>query len=289
MKTLSRLAFGLLLLTAAHVACEQGLFTAPPGSTLTLVANPTFIPSNGGVSVITAFVVEPAGTPVANGTVIQFFTTLGTIDREGRTNDGVARVNLVSDSRSGIATVTALSGGQAVAPSPAPSVGSLGLPFPSPSPSGTPSPLPSATPPPGGGGTGTGSATVMVTIGSAAPTRIILTADPPQIRSDAPQRVSRLVANVLDANGNPIANVPVIFAVTATPPTETLASGGAPVFTDTNGQATDQLQTSYPRDADPKTVSVTATVSNGFFMQDPLPDSDDATSESSMTTSCWLE
>lgn len=259
MKTLVRLALGLLLLTAAHVACQRGLFTAPPGSTLTLVANPTFIASNGGVSVITAFVIEPAGTPVADGTIIQFFTTLGTIDREGRTNDGVAHVNLVSDSRSGVATVTALSGGQAVAPAPSPTE----APFPSPSPIGSPSPLPSGTPPPGGGGgSGTGSATVNVTIGSVAPTRIILTADPPQIRSDAPQRVSRLVANVLDANGNPIANVPVIFAVTATPPTETLASGGAPVFTDTNGQAIDQLQTSYPRDADPKTVSITATVSN---------------------------
>lgn len=263
MKTLVRLALGLLLLTAAHVACQRGLFTAPPGSTLTLVANPTFIPSNGGVSVITAFVVEPAGTPVADGTTVQFFTTLGTIDREGRTHDGVARVNLISDSRSGVATVTALSGGEAVVPVPSPTAGTLGEvePFPSPSPTVSPSPLPSATPPPGGGG-GTGSATVMVTIGSAAPTRIILTADPPQIRSDAPQRVSRIVANVVDANGNPIANVPVIFAVTATPPTETLESGGAPVFTDTNGQAVDQLQTSYPRDADPKTASITATVSN---------------------------
>jgi len=259
MKVFVRLAIGFLLLTAAHVACQRGLFTAPPGSTLTLVANPTFIPANGGVSVITAFVTEPAGTPVADGTIVQFFTTLGTIDREGRTNDGVARVNLVSDNRSGVATVTGISGGQAVAPVPSPTAGAFGL-FPSPSPSPSPSPIVSPSPPPPG--SGTGSATVMVTIGSVAPTHIILTADPPQIRSDAPQRVSRLVANVLDANGNPIANVPVIFAVTATPPTETLASGGAPVFTDTNGQAVDQLQTSYPRDADPKTASVTATVSN---------------------------
>lgn len=263
MKPLVRLALGLVLLTATHVACERGLFTAPPGSTLTLVANPTFIPSNGGVAVITAFVIEPAGTPVADGTIVQFFTTLGTIDREGRTNDGVARVNLVSDSRSGVATVTALSGGEAIAPVPSPTEQPFPEPVPTDVPLPSPSPLPSATPPPGGGGgTGNGSATVTVTIGSAAPTRIILTADPPQIRSDAPQRVSRLVANVLDANGNAISNVPVIFAVTATPPTETLASGGAPVFTDTNGQAVDQLQTRYPRDADPKTVSVTATVSN---------------------------
>jgi hypothetical protein len=257
-KTLVRSTIGLLLLAAIHTACEQALFTAPPGSSLTLVANPTFIPANGGVSVISAFVVEPAGTLVPDGTVVQFFTTLGTIDREGKTHDGVARVNLVSDARSGIATVTALSGGESVAPVPGPS----STPTPEPEPFPTPSPSPTVPPGGGGGGSGTGTASLTVTIGSAAPARVILTADPPQIRSDAPQRVSRLVANVLDGNGNPIANVPVIFAVTATPPTETLASGGAPVFTDTNGQAVDELQTRYPRDADPKTVSVTATVSN---------------------------
>ncbi|HET8647494.1 MAG TPA: hypothetical protein VFO85_18495, partial [Vicinamibacteria bacterium] len=106
------LAVGVVL---AH--CHQALFTAPAGSTLDVTANPEFIPAHGGVSVITAVVIEPAGTPVADGTVVQFFTTLGRIDEQGRTNDGVARVNLLAQGLSGPAVVTAVSGGQTPAPS----------------------------------------------------------------------------------------------------------------------------------------------------------------------------
>ena len=105
---LSRLLVAVLAL--AHVTC-QAILTAPPKSILNLVANPLSIPANGGVSIISATVTEEIGTPVPDGTVVQFFTTLGRIDEQGRTNDGVARVKLVSDSRSGTATVTAFSGG----------------------------------------------------------------------------------------------------------------------------------------------------------------------------------
>ena len=54
------------------------------------------------------------GHPVPDGTVIQFFTTLGKIQEQGKTNDGVARVNLISDARSGTAVVTAVSGAVSV-------------------------------------------------------------------------------------------------------------------------------------------------------------------------------
>jgi len=77
---------------------------------MTVFAAPTTVPASGGVSVITAIVTEVIGTPVPDGTVVQFFTDLGTIDREGRTKDGVARVNFVSDTRSGTANITAVSG-----------------------------------------------------------------------------------------------------------------------------------------------------------------------------------
>jgi hypothetical protein len=92
-----------------HLSC-QAILTAPAGSTLALFVNPPFVESHGGVSVVTAVVTESIGTPVADGTVVQFFTTLGRIEEQGRTNDGVARVNFVSDSRSGIASITAMSG-----------------------------------------------------------------------------------------------------------------------------------------------------------------------------------
>ncbi len=68
--------------------------------------------AHGGVSVITAIVLEPAafGTPVPDGTVVQFFTTLGRIDEQVKTKNGVARANLVADSRSGEAEITVMSG-----------------------------------------------------------------------------------------------------------------------------------------------------------------------------------
>jgi hypothetical protein len=231
------------LLALASATCNQAILTAPAGSSLTAFANPEFIPANGGVSVISVLVTEPAGTPVADGTVVQFFTNLGRIVEQGKTNDGVARVNLVSDWRSGTATVVAASGGPAVAPSP------------------------SASPGTGGGTSGTSSASVKVTIGSALPDHVNVTADPVRIRSNDP-RQSRVVANVFDVSGNPVQNVPVIFTVgqdvAGASPTELMASGGAPVFTDTNGQAIDFLQTRHKRDAAPKTVTVTATTANNL-------------------------
>jgi len=94
-----------------HPGCADVAQLAPPGATMVLIANPPFVPANGGVSVISAIVTEAVGTPVPDGTVVQFFTTLGNIDREGKTNDGVARVNFIADARSGTADVTAVSGG----------------------------------------------------------------------------------------------------------------------------------------------------------------------------------
>jgi hypothetical protein len=90
--------------------CDDVPQLAPPEATMALIANPTNVPASGGVSVITAIVTEVMGTPVPDGTVVQFFTNLGTIDREGRTNGGVARVNFISDARSGTAEITAVSG-----------------------------------------------------------------------------------------------------------------------------------------------------------------------------------
>ena len=95
---------------AVLTGCAGVLFTAPVGSSITVFVNPGFVPAHGGVAVVSALVVEPTGTPVSDGTVVQFITSLGRIDREGRTRDGVARVNFVSDSRSGLAEILAFSG-----------------------------------------------------------------------------------------------------------------------------------------------------------------------------------
>jgi hypothetical protein len=220
------------LAALAHLTCHQVILTAPPGSTIALFANPEFIPAFGGVSVISALVTEPAGTPVPDGTVVQFFTNLGRVDEQGKTNDGVARVNLVSDSRSGTATVQAFSGGPATAASP-----------------GT-----------GTGGSGA-SNSVSVVIGSALPSRVQVTANPTRVTSP---RESLIRAFVVDANGNPVFNIPVIFTVeqpSGAAPTELMDSRGTPVHTDNNGVAEDRLLVRYSETAAAKTVTVRATVS----------------------------
>ena len=214
---MSKAKWGLLaLLAMANATCGEAPFVAAPGATLTVIANPPFIVANGGVSVISALIIDPNGTPAANGTVVQFFTTLGSIEAQGQTRDGVARVNLVADARSGTATVTAVSG--------------------------------AATGPEGG---------VQVIIGSANPTLVIVTADPVRVNRGGH---SRITANVFDVNGNPIANIPVIFTLSGGTGRETLDSEGAQVFTDNNGQAFDTLRTSASGSS---TVTVTATTANG--------------------------
>jgi len=110
-RVVSRVAMaGAMAALAGAPACDDVPQLAPPEATMTVFAAPSNVPASGGVSVITAIVTEVIGTPVPDGTVVQFFTDLGTIDREGRTKDGVARVNFVSDTRSGTANITAVSG-----------------------------------------------------------------------------------------------------------------------------------------------------------------------------------
>ena len=109
---MSRLRLAPLALAFLSLSgCEEAPLTAPAGSTIFLQANPTFVIANGGISVVTAVVTEPAGTFVPDGTEVFFFTNLGRIDEVGKTVRGVARVNFVSDARSGRASVTAISGG----------------------------------------------------------------------------------------------------------------------------------------------------------------------------------
>jgi len=206
----------LAALAALIGGCESAPLTAPDGSTIFLQANPTFVVANGGISVVTAVVVEPAGTFVPDGTEVTFVSTLGRVDQVGKTVNGLAHVNFVSDSRSGTATVTAFSGQAGGAP---PSVD--------------------------------------ITVGSALPERVVVTADPAHISAGRP---SFLRATVFDERGNPVQNVPVAFSVTGA--TERLDSGGAFLFTNSNGQVTDTLRSSAAIGGT-GTVTVTATTANG--------------------------
>lgn len=118
----------------AAAGCDKVPLTAPTGSVITLFAANSTVPLNGEVEIV-ATVIENgtttsggsgtgtgtgtttttsagAGTPVQNGTLVSFTTTLGTIEpAEARTNNGQVRVKFKSNGQSGTATVTAFSGG----------------------------------------------------------------------------------------------------------------------------------------------------------------------------------
>lgn len=106
----------LALAGLVPASCGQALLTAPAESTMFMSVNPPFIAANGDTAIVSVFIIEPAGTPVPDGTVVQFFASLGQIPEQGKTNDGVARVTFRSDARSGVARITAFSGVTTVDP-----------------------------------------------------------------------------------------------------------------------------------------------------------------------------
>ena len=102
---------------------------------------------------------------------------------------------------------------------------------------------------------GTNSGSVDITVGTGTGAKVIVVASPDMITSPGS---SLITANVFDANGNPVANVPVIFSLSASTLYETLDSGGSPQFTDTNGQAFDRVRTRAPITVGQRVVTITA-------------------------------
>jgi len=113
----SRRCFAVPLLALAIAgACDRMPLTAPSGTAISLMASPNVLPVNGAADV-TAVLIEGGaaasgtGTPVHNGTVVTFSTTLGRIEPgEAQTSAGKVVVRLVADGRAGKATITAFSG-----------------------------------------------------------------------------------------------------------------------------------------------------------------------------------
>ena len=153
----------LLTVTAlAAVSCQKVPLLAPSGSTITLIASATTLPTGGSTDVI-AQVIEPAGTPPHEGTHITFTTTLGSIQPSEAETDisGRAIVRFVAGNTNGTATIAAISGGVSVSAINqvkiqvgAAAVGGISV-------SATPATLPN------GGGQSTITATVSDTSGNA--------------------------------------------------------------------------------------------------------------------------
>lgn len=116
-----------LVIVAGPVACERVPLLAPTGTVINLTLASDVAALNSSIDVIAVLIenggssgtgtgtqssTTGAGTPVQNGTVVSFTTTIGTIEpAEAKTQNGKVMVKLVTNGQSGKATVTAYSGG----------------------------------------------------------------------------------------------------------------------------------------------------------------------------------
>lgn len=141
-------AFGAMVMLSLAAACDKVPLLAPSGSVINLFASANTVPLNSEIEIV-ANVIENgvtstpstpptpatpgngntgttptptppsgstsspgAGTPVQNGTLVSFTTTIGRIEpSEARTNNGQVRVKFISGTQSGTATISAFSGG----------------------------------------------------------------------------------------------------------------------------------------------------------------------------------
>ncbi|HEX6324337.1 MAG TPA: PKD domain-containing protein [Vicinamibacterales bacterium] len=118
------------LLAAAAVAvsaCDKAPLLAPGGTVIFLNAASSSVAATGTVDIIAVLLEQgttssgngtgssttPAsGTPVHNGTLVSFTSTIGRIEpAEARTENGKVTVRFIGDGRSGAATILAYSGG----------------------------------------------------------------------------------------------------------------------------------------------------------------------------------
>lgn len=196
----SALTLGLAVLAAG---CDKVPLTAPSNSTLTISSSALVLPT-GGTATLTATVIEPAGTPVQNGTTVRFTTTLGHVEpAEVQTRNGIATATFVAGDVSGTADVRATSGAI-------------------------------------GGSTGTGNNTtatnqVQIAIGAAAVDAVIVRSSAGSV--PATGGTVTIIAVVNGVGGRPLAGIPVSFSTTA----GTLSHSRE--TTDGNGEAQTRLTT----------------------------------------------
>jgi large repetitive protein len=153
----------LVAAVALSVACQKVPLLAPAGSTITLTTAASTLPINGSTDVI-AQIMESGGVPPHEGTRVTFTTSLGRLQPSEADTDvgGRAIVRFIATS-SGVASITALSGGTSITAANAvkiqigaAAVGGVSL-------QATPTTLPSA------GGTTDLTATVTDTSGNVLP------------------------------------------------------------------------------------------------------------------------
>jgi hypothetical protein len=159
---------------AIVVACDRVPLTSPTGSTISITVEQSTIPVNGQSSV-RAVVTESSGTPVHNGTQVNFTSSLGTFNPpESTTVNGVATTMFFAGGVSGTTRINAYSGGAST-----------------------------------GAGNSSGGG-VEVKIGAAAAGSIALQVIPPTVPQNG--GTVQATALVMDPSGNPLRGVPVLFS-----------------------------------------------------------------------------
>jgi len=194
-----------LALVVSMTSCTHVPLTAPTKSIIALYASAS--PANDGSINLIATVTEEAGTPVQNGTLVTFTTTLGRLDpTSAETTNGQATVKFFGDGLSGTATVSAFSGGATS----------------------------------GSGDSAGNAATLTIPLGAAAADNIIVHAEPSSV--PAAGGTAAIIAQVRDASGNGLPNVLVVFSTTAgslvPPSVSTDSTGTATTNLTTTSKAT---------------------------------------------------
>ncbi|MGH9218935.1 MAG: Ig-like domain-containing protein, partial [Vicinamibacterales bacterium] len=189
MNTTTRLSFVAVLSVIAVVACDSVPLTSPTGSTISLSIDRNVLPLNGQATV-RAVVIESAGTPVHNGTMVTFQAAIGSMSPvEAATVNGVATVTFLAGSMSGRGFIHAFSGAAR---------------------------------------TGSGNASsggVEVVVGAAAAGSIAVSASPSSVsQSGGTVTVSALV---LDSSNNPLPGVSVLFSTSTGSLSSTTATSDA--------------------------------------------------------------
>ena len=232
----SRSAVGLVLVALLAAACEKVPLLAPSASTITVSAPTRSLPP-GGSTEITAVVVESGGTPVHNGTLVQFSATLGRLEpAEAETQGGVARTTFIAGDASGTAQIRAISGGA------------------------------------GGGDGATPTNLVEIQIGAAAATAVAVSASPSRVPSSG--GTVTIVASAVDASGNRLVGVPITFSSTqgslSSSTATTDASGEARVSLTTNRDATVTARAGSQTGTTSVTVGTAGTVSLSVAPANPI-------------------
>jgi len=169
--------FTVVAVAAVQLGCSSTPLTSPTGSTISMTSDRSVLPLNGQAT-LRAVVIESAGTPVHNGTVVSFTSTLGTVTPpEATTVNGVATTVFNAGSLSGTSVIHAFSGGART----------------------------------GSGNTSSGG--VEIKVGAAAAGSVSISATPSSVSQSG--GTVTIEARVLDPSGNPLPGVNVTFSTDA--------------------------------------------------------------------------